>query len=300
MRFRVVVAEAWRSLTASLSTTLASALTVLIGLFLVGLLIGLGTWARSWADNQKQQLDLNVYLCTATAAKLPEATCKSEVTPAQRNAVAQMLNSNPRVDSIEFISKEKGLREMEAKAPEMTEGLAANPLPDAFKVQPVRGEDVNAIAESLNPLPIGVEKVNYGEKTANRVLRVARIFEVLSALAITILLVAATILIGNTIRLSIFARRREIEVMKLVGASNWFVRGPFMVEGLLTGVLGALAAIVLLFLGKELVLPATIGRLDVEEVNALRFEYTALILLTLGLILGAAGSTITMRRFLRI
>ena len=110
----------------------------------------------------------------------------------------------------------------------------------------------------------------------------------------------ATILIGNTIRLSIFARRREIEVMKLVGASNWFVRGPFMVEGLLTGVLGAAAAIVLLFLGKELVLPATIGRLDVDDVNALRFEYTALILLMLGLLLGAAGSTLTMRRFLRV
>ncbi len=87
----------------------------------------------------------------------------------------------------------------------------------------------------------------------------------LSALAIVILLAAATILIGNTIRLSIFARRREIEVMKLVGASNWFVRGPFIVEGLLTGVLGAVAAIILLFLGKELVLPATIGRLDAER-----------------------------------
>jgi cell division transport system permease protein len=164
----------------------------------------------------------------------------------------------------------------------------------------MRGEDVAAIAASLNPPPAGVEKVNYGEKTADRILRVARVFEVLSALAIVILLGAATILIGNTIRLSIFARRREIEVMKLVGASNWFVRGPFIVEGLLTGVIGAAAAVVLLFLGKQLVLPATIGRLDSEGVNALAFGYTALILLGLGLLLGAAGSTITMRRFLRV
>jgi cell division transport system permease protein len=89
--------------------------------------------------------------------------------------------------------------------------------------------------------------------------------------------------------------------MKLVGASNWFVRGPFVVEGLLTGLLGAAAAIVLLFLGKELVLPATIGRLDAgKDVNAIAFEYTALMLLCLGLVLGAAGSTITMRRFLRV
>jgi cell division transport system permease protein len=178
--------------------------------------------------------------------------------------------------------------------------VIANPLPDSFKVKPNRGEDVVAIANSLKPLPAGVEKVNYGKKTANRVLRVARIFEVLSALAILILLGAATILIGNTIRLSIFARRREIEVMKLVGASNWFVRGPFMVEGVLTGLIGAAASIVLLFLGKELVLPATIGKLDAEGVNAIAFEYTALILLALGLLLGAAGSSLTMRRFLRV
>jgi cell division transport system permease protein len=290
---RTVVAEAWRSLTASLSTTLASALTVLIGLFLVGLLIGLGTWARSWAANAKEQLDVNVYLCTTT-------TCESEVTLAQKNAVWEQLDSNPRVASVEFIPKERAFKDLKRDEPEIAGTVPSNPLPDAFKVKPVRGEDVNAVAESLNPLPAGVEKVNYGKKTANRILRVARIFEVLSALAITILLIAATILIGNTIRLSIFARRREIEVMKLVGASNWFVRGPFMVEGLLTGVLGAAAAIVLLFLGKELVLPATIGRLDVDDVNALPFGYTALILIMLGLLLGAAGSTLTMRRFLRV
>jgi len=294
VRLRVVVAEAWRSLTASLSTTLAAALTVLIGMFLVGLLIGLGTWARSWSEHAKGQLDVNVYLCTQT-------TCGHEVTIAEKNAVRMKLQNDPRVASVEYIPKEKGIEELKKVAPDMVEGVIANPLPDAFKVNPNRGEDVVAIANSLNPPPAGVEKVNYGKKTAKRILRVAHIFEVLSALAILILLGAATILIGNTIRLSIFARRREIEVMKLVGASNWFVRGPFMVEGVLTGLIGAAASVVLLFLGKELVLPATIGRLDAgKDVNAIAFEYTALIVLALGLVLGAAGSSITMRRFLRV
>jgi cell division transport system permease protein len=294
MRLRTVVAEAWRSLTASLSTTLAAALTVLIGMFLVGLLIGLGTWARSWSEHAKGQLDVNVYLCTQT-------TCGAEVTTAQKNAVRMLLQNDPRVASVEYIPKEQGLKDLEKKAPEMVAGVVSNPLPDAFKVKPRHGEDVVAIANSLNPLPPGVEKINFGKKTAKRILRVAHIFEVLSALAIVILLIAATILIGNTIRLSIFARRREIEVMKLVGASNWFVRGPFMVEGLLTGLIGAAAAVVLLFLGKELVLPTTIGRLDAgKDVNAIAFEYTALLVLALGLLLGAAGSSITMRRFLRV
>ena len=81
MKLRVVVAEAWRSLTASLSTTLAAALTVLIGMFLVGLLIGLGTWARSWSEHAKSQLDVNVYLCTTT-------TCGGEVTTRRRTRSA--------------------------------------------------------------------------------------------------------------------------------------------------------------------------------------------------------------------
>jgi cell division transport system permease protein len=296
VRLRVVVAEAWRSLTASLSTTLAAALTVLIGMFLVGLLIGLGTWARSWSEHAKSQLDVNVYLCTQT-------TCGHEVTVAEKNAIRMRLQNDPRIgpEGVQYIPKEQGLADLKKTAPDMVDGVIANPLPDAFKVTPKHGEDVVAIANSLNPPPGGVEKINYGKKTAKRILRVAHIFEVLSALAILILLGAATILIGNTIRLSIFARRREIEVMKLVGASNWFVRGPFMVEGVLTGLIGAAASVVLLFLGKELVLPATIGRLDAgKDVNAIAFEYTALIVLALGLVLGAAGSSITMRRFLRV
>ncbi len=293
MRLKVVVAEAWCSLTASLSTTVAAALTVLIGMFLVGLLIGLGTWARSWSEHAKSQLDVNVYLCT-------EDTCDSPVSNAQRDEVRQLLQANPRVQKVDYIPKEQAFIDMKKKAPELMADVIANPFPDSFKVKPRHGEDVESIAATLEPRPAGVEKVNFGKKTAKRVLRVAHIFEVLSVLAIVILLGAATILIGNTIRLSIYARRREIEVMKLVGASNWFVRGPFMVEGVLTGLLGAVASIVLLLLGKELVLPATIGRLDVEGVNAIAFEYTALIVVALGLVLGAAGSTLTMRRFLRV
>ena len=297
MKLRVVVAEAWRSLTASLSTTLAAALTVLIGMFLVGLLIGLGTWARSWSEHQKSQLDINVYLCTTT-------TCGTDVTTAQKNAIRMKLQNDPRIgpDGVEYISKEDALREMKKTAPDMVSGLVNNPLPDAFKIKPRHGDDVVAIATSLNKAPpAGVEKINYGKKTAKRILRVAHIFEVLSALAIVILLIAATILIGNTIRLSIFARRREIEVMKLVGASNWLVRGPFMLEGLFTGLAGAMLAVILLLLGKEIALPAILGRVDADsDVQALAFAWTALILLGLGLLLGAAGSGLTLRRFLRV
>jgi cell division transport system permease protein len=130
---------------------------------------------------------------------------------------------------------------------------------------------------------------------------VATVIEIVFISAVIILLIASTLLIANTIRLSIFARRREIEVMKLVGATNWFVRGPFMLEGLLTGFVGALAAIVLLLLGKEIAMPAILGHFTTsDDVQALSFWLNAVILLLVGLLLGAAGSGLTLRRFLRV
>ncbi|MDH5334280.1 MAG: FtsX-like permease family protein, partial [Thermoleophilia bacterium] len=119
--------------------------------------------------------------------------------------------------------------------------------------------------------------------------------------AVVVLLAASVLLIANTIRLSIFSRRREIEVMKLVGATNWFVRGPFMLEGLLCGAAGAISAVVLLLLGKEIALPAILGHIDTsDDVRALGFTLTAVILIGVGLGVGALGSGITLRRYLRV
>jgi cell division transport system permease protein len=127
------------------------------------------------------------------------------------------------------------------------------------------------------------------------------VIEIVFVVAVAVLLVASILLIANTIRLSIFSRRREIEVMKLVGATNWFVRGPFMVEGLVTGALGAIGAIGLLLLGKELALGPLLGHFDTSsDVQAIAFSAIALILLLVGLSVGALGSGLTLRKHLRI
>ena len=175
-------------------------------------------------------------------------------------------------------------------------------MPDAFEIQPKRAEDVEVIAADLRGQTFaGVEKVDFGKATARRIIRVGQVISIIFFGVVLLLLAASGLLIANTIRLSIYARRREIEVMKLVGASNWFVRGPFMLEGLFTGFAGALLAVILLLLGKEIALPAILGRVDAaSDVQALAFAWTALILLGLGLLLGAAGSGLTLRRFLRV
>jgi cell division transport system permease protein len=300
-RLRLIFSEALKSIAANMATTFASAVSVLIGMFLIGAFIGLGTWLVSWSDDKKRELAVHVYFCS-TASDSPK--CAGDPTSKQVNAVRTFLESDPRVkdDGIRFITKAEALRILRDRAPELTENLATNPLPVSFDVVPAKGEDTEAIATAVKQAKFaGVDTINYGAETSRRILQVARAIQIVSLIAVLILLAASTILIANTIRLSIFARRREIEVMKLVGATNWFVRGPFMLEGLLTGLIGSLAAVVLLFLTREIAMSRILQNMREDpDVHALSFSLTALILLGTGLAIGAAGSGLTLRRFLRV
>jgi cell division transport system permease protein len=289
MRLRMIMGEAWRSLTASMSTTIAATMTVLVALFVLGSTIGLGTWVLSYRDHIKKQLLVKVYF-------------KLDATPRQINRVGARFDPkvNPLVEKVVFVSKGEALRRMKKRAPEFFKGgLSYNPLPDAYEITPKKGEYISQISEQLSPAPPGVDEVNNGGKTSKRVLRVGGVISIVFLVGVILLVIASTMLIANTIRLSIFSRRREIEVMKLVGATNWFVRGPFMVEGLLCGLGGALAAVFLLILGKAVILPLIdIGHS--KDAHAMPFELNALILIGIGLLLGVSGTALTLRRFLQV
>jgi cell division transport system permease protein len=267
-------------------------------MFLLGLFIAFGTWVVSWSDHVKRELVVHVYYCT-------NDTCAKEATQQQMDAVARVATSRPDlVKDVVFVSKAKALELMKQKHPEEVSALPTNPFPNALTVVPRRGDDIEKVAALFKASPtVGIDKVDYGKKTTHRVLKLAHVIEIFFVIAVILLLLASTLLIANTIRLSIFSRRREIEVMKLVGATNWFDRGPFMLEGLLCGVAGAVGAVVLLILGKEIALPSLLhtGPLNAgSDVNALSFSLNALILIATGLLLGAAGSGLTIRRFLQV
>jgi cell division transport system permease protein len=308
-RIKVIGAESWRSLGANLSTTLAATLTIVIAMFLLGLSVALGTLLLSYGDSVKKQLGVNVFFCTANDAPSarkeiglkPVASCSGEATKAQENAVAARLQSDRRVQKLEFVSKERALEIMRKRDPSAVNTLAANPFPDKIRVVPKKGEDTVAIATSLKPLPDGVASADPARKQTHVILGFAHALEIGFIIAVTLLVIAATLLVGNTIRLSIFSRRREIEVMKLVGATNWFVRGPFMLEGVICGVVGAIGAILLLILGKALILgQLPHGLRSGGDVHAIPFGLNALVLVGAGLMLGSLGSGLTIRRFLQV
>jgi cell division transport system permease protein len=225
-------------------------------------------------------------------------------TQAQEVAVGNRLHADHRVKKIVYVSKAQAEKTMKKEFPQLySTPLPSNPLPDSWVVTPVKASDTPAIGRDVQAAHwAGVETVRWASTTTKRVLTVVHVVSVIFLIATVLLIVASTLLIANTIRLSIFARRREIEVMKLVGATNWFIRGPFMLEGLLCGLAGSAAAVLLLLIGKTVALPAVVGHIQSGDsgVHSLGFTWNALALLAAGLLLGAAGSGLTLRRFLQV
>jgi cell division transport system permease protein len=297
----------------NLSTTFAATMTVLIGMCLLGLFIALGTWVLSWSNHIQKELEVKVLFCTSV---VPQKGCTTGATKAQEQAVKFQLSQDPRIKTpITFVSKEQALEQMKKTESHLFEaGLPSNPFPDEWVLTPVQAKDTPLIGKQIcrahyagvEPCPAkGIGNsggVQWGSTITKHVLTVAKVISLVFLIAVILLVIAATLLIANTIRLSIFARRREIEVMKLVGATNWFIRGPFVLEGLVCGVVGSVLAVILLLLGKSIALPAVIGHLGGgnSDIHALPFSLNALLIITAGLFLGAMGSGLTLRRFLQV
>lgn len=296
IRFGFFFGEAIRSLRTNLATTAAAIVTVLIVMYVFGVGAALGSWIVNYTDNVKNDLTVKVWL-------------DDGATDQEKKRIRTALVSSELAEpaSFRFVSREDALKEAKEKFPsKFTEGVG-NIFPARFEI---KAKDPNRIADlagvvagmpGLDPPTAGLPNPQYGEKTADRVLRtVGRIEAVIAAIAL-ILGIASVLLIGNTIRLSIFARRREVEVQKLVGATNWFVRWPFMIEGMLCGLAGAVGAVLALVLSYEVVVRGWLGSAtDGADASAMSMPLLALILLVLGLALGAAGAALTMRRFLRV
>jgi cell division transport system permease protein len=278
----------------NLSTTVAATMTVLIGMCLLGLFIALGTWVLSWSNHIQSELQVRVFMT-------------QNVTKAQEYVISSRLRNDPRVKQVTFVSKAAAEEKMRKEFPNLYETkLPSNPLPDSYTVVPKKAKYTPLIGKDLrNSNWPGVNSVSWGSATAKRVLTIAKVISIVFLVAVVLLVIASTLLIANTIRLSIFARRREIEVMKLVGATNWFIRGPFMLEGLACGLLGSLLAVILLSLGKTIALPSILphiggGGNGGSDVHAWSFTANAFLLLLAGLLLGATGSAVTIRRFLQV
>ncbi len=286
--------EAVRALRNNLATTVAATVTVLIVLYFLGVFVLFGTYLYAKVDKERSGVRVTVYL-------------DKRASDQQVKSIGARLRQNPDVkaNAVEYVSKAEAWQRLKERVPKgVWESVLTNPLPASWEASLENPDRASSVAAAVRDMP-GAEKgpngVKYGGKDADRLLRNAAVVEAVIGGLILVLAISAVALIANTIRLSIFARRREVEVMKLVGASNWFVRLPFVLEGMLCGLAGAILSIALLGVSLVLLkdhLPA--ASLNEDGANAIAFWLLAPLLLLAGTLLGAIGSGVTMRRFLRV
>ena len=290
--------EALRSIRSNAAVSIAATVTVLIAVFILGAFIPSFLYVQSTVDSQKQKVDVDVFISDAATV--------DQVNGLQTQIEA--LRTQGQITEFRYVSKDDALVELRERLrdPSILEELPGNPLPAKFNLQPTDPENAEGIIAALEGHPAIDQElgISYGKETADRLLSVARFIQWAGLGLITILLVAWILLIGNTIRLSIFARRREVEVMKLVGATNWFIRWPFVIEGVICGLIGAVLSVALLWAVKVGVVDQWIADADSaltrDEATTIGFVWLSLLLIAAGAVVGALGSGITLRRFLKV
>ena len=294
MRWRFFVSEAFNSIRGNVATTIAASVTVLIVTFLLAVFASLGLFLYDKTVGVRNDITVKVYMKMGT-----------QDDTATLNKIHNELTALPYVKSVRYVSPEAALHTLTTDAQKDASVLPTNPLPPAFYIKltdPSKAGQVSSAAGQID----GVKNcgsppcVTYGKEIADKVLTVTKWVLVFLGSLMALLGIAAVVLIANTIRLSIFSRRREIEVMKLVGATNWFVRVPFVLEGMLTGFFGAAGAVALLTLVYVALSNLNGGLTDPAKSFPGGVAGLGLALVAFGTFLGAFGSGLTMRKFLRI
>lgn len=295
MRIRTIAyyfREAFLSIFRNGWLSLAAAATVAISLVILGcsLLVVVNT------DRLADQLESSVEISAFLKDGLEQEAIR------ELNDKIRFL---PGVVEVQFVPKEEALQEMRRSFGSRQDILDCleddNPLPDAFRIKTRRADQVVEVARKISSLD-GVEDVRYGQGLVERLVVVTRWIRLVGVGAMILVGAAAIFLISTTIRLSVFARRREIGIMKYLGATNWFVRFPFLIEGMVLGLLGSLLAAALVYTG-YLSLVEHMARampfIPLVSDGQVIFRLLAA-LVGLGLGIGALGSTISIHRFLNV
>jgi cell division transport system permease protein len=288
--------EALRGLRRSSAPALAALLTVLLTALVLGVFIPIVQATTGTANEVRSRVVVDVYVSdSATYDETAE--------------LRQALMSTPDVQSVEFISKGEALARAEEKNPrafrEGAELLGSNPLPASFRVTPEDPDRIQEIVDALvpngRPRLAAIDEVRNREEETDKILSATGLVKGLTAALAGLLVLASIALVANTIRLSVFARRREVEVMKLVGATNWFIRWPFVIEGVVVGFFGGLLAVLLLTVAKEtLIDPLSEDFALLAAPDTIDFPLLAALLMLACVVVSALGSGITLRRFLRV
>ncbi len=270
----------------------ASIGTVAVSLFVLGVFLILVLNMNRLASSLESQVQISVYLA-------------DDLKKADRDDLAFDIKNMQGIESIKFVSRDEAKERLAQRLGDQKYLLDAlgeqNPLPDAFELTVKQPDMVETAAKAIEKMP-GVEAAKYGQDVVENLFAITRLMRIFGV-ALMLLLASATLfIISNTIRLTVFARRKEIAIMKYVGATDWFIRWPFLLEGIVLGFVGGIIA--------ALVLRSFYAAMAAKIYDTLAFfplmpqypfmNYVAIAIILSGMAIGAIGSTISLKRFLKV
>jgi cell division transport system permease protein len=303
-RFFFFVQEAFRALRRNAAPTTAAIVTTVTTVILLGVLIPVFQTTQAKSDEVRNSLEFRVAIY--------DDAVKAEIT-----ALQHKLEAIPHVASVRLITKAEALQELKQQLDkkegrELLAQLHENPLPRNFAVKADDASNLAAVRHAVTPVgpngkprPISpiIQEVFDRQQASEEITKVTGALKIVLTVITALLILASLMLVGNTIRLSIYTRRREVEVMRLVGATRWFIRWPFMLEGMVVGFVGGALAILILWIGKVTIvdpLSSSIGLLEAQKTSTLAFPALVAVLFASAVLVSAIGSGVTLRRFLKV
>lgn len=288
-RVKFFLGEVLRNFTRNAGMQATAIGTVAITIILLGAFLFVREALTGMGNQMLSEVEFSVYFSTNASTH-------------QEDALRSTLARDPRIASLVFVPRKQGLSELRTAIHNEidTSLLTENPLPDKMRVRVKDPATVPAVAEAIRKMD-GVGNVVYSQTTIERLLQLGAVMRRIGYIVIGVFLVVAGIIISNTIRLTVFARRREISIMQLVGATNMYIRAPFICEGFLDGILGSFIAIVILVGARTLLWPKLLLALPWVQIGTTHINAPVFIgeLLLVGGAIGVISSWISVGRHLR-
>lgn len=286
------IKEVYTSFKRNIWMTLASIFTVVLSLFILGFFSIVILNLNKMADTLESQVQISVYL-------------KDDLSQEEIDETKETLSKIEGLQDIKFTTREEAMKNFKERLGDQQFLLDAlddtNPLPNSFSLTVTSSQQVKTIADTAAALD-SVESASYSQDIINHLFNLTHLIRLIGVALIILLTGAAIFIISNTIRLTVFARRKEIAIMKYVGATDWFIRWPFLLEGICLGFIGGGLATIFLYI--------VYNQVTQEIYEAMAFfplipqhpfiDYISLAILVAGIIIGALGSTISLKRFLKV
>jgi cell division transport system permease protein len=294
--------ESWQNFRRNWVMSFGAVITIYLSLLLVGVFLVTGVLVNSVVQSVEDKVTIQIFLKDGAATE-------------DVNALQKQLLADPLADTVDYTSKKEALDKFKqemANSPDIIEQIEGNPLPASLDVALKDPRTVQQMVDKIlkNALFLSVadrpddpkESLKYGQQIVEKLFAFTRVVRIIEVVFVAMLAIVSLIFINNTIRLAIYARRKEIGIMRLVGASNWFIRTPFLLEGLLQALIGAALAILSLLGLQALILPRLAEAVPFLAVTLTGGAMTqiSLALVLAGMLIGLLGSTLAMRRYLKV